>query len=337
MLKKLLMLFKIGRKLSTSGAISSIYEIYNPPFAIKAFFFLIGFSLENKKNNNNLSPGTKLCNALQSMGTTFIKLGQFLATRPDIIGQNTSKELEKLQDKLPAFNIHEAKKILKEELGEGSFNKLKNISEPVAAASIAQVHFAEVEISNETKNVAIKILRPEIEKIFNDELDALMLLAYIIQNLVKKTERLKLIEIVHLLREITNIEMDLRFEAAAANELYENTKNDLGFSVPKIYWDYTSKKVLCLDRVDGASIREIEKLKSQNINLKKLSKNIIQHFLKHAVRDGFFHADMHQGNLFVGKNGEIIPVDFGIMGRLDKSNRKYLAEILYGFIKRDFK
>tara|TARA_Y100000590_G_scaffold143920_1_gene165466 strand:- start:6360 stop:7925 length:1566 start_codon:yes stop_codon:yes gene_type:complete len=337
MLKKLLMLFKIGRKLSTSGAISSIYEIYNPPFAIKAFFFLIGFSLENKKNNNNLSPGTKLCNALQSMGTTFIKLGQFLATRPDIIGQNTSKELEKLQDKLPAFNIHEAKKILKEELGEGSFNKLKNISEPVAAASIAQVHFAEVEISNETKNVAIKILRPEIEKIFNDELDALMLLAYIIQNLVKKTERLKLIEIVHLLREITNIEMDLRFEAAAANELYENTKNDLGFSVPKIYWDYTSKKVLCLDRVDGASIREIEKLKSQNINLKKLSKNIIQHFLKHAVRDGFFHADMHQGNLFVGKNGEIIPVDFGIMGRLDKSNRKYLAEILYGFIKRDYK
>ena len=164
-----------------------------------------------------------------------------------------------------------------------------------------------------------------------------MLLAYIIQNLVKKTERLKLIEIVHLLREITNIEMDLRFEAAAANELYENTKNDLGFSVPKIYWDYTSKKVLCLDRVDGASIREIEKLKSQNINLKKLSKNIIQHFLKHAVRDGFFHADMHQGNLFVGKNGEIIPVDFGIMGRLDKSNRKYLAEILYGFIKRDYK
>ena len=142
MLKKLLMLFKIGRKLSTSGAISSIYEIYNPPFAIKAFFFLIGFSLENKKNNNNLSPGTKLCNALQSMGTTFIKLGQFLATRPDIIGQNTSKELEKLQDKLPAFNIHEAKKILKEELGEGSFNKLKNISELVAAASISQVHIA---------------------------------------------------------------------------------------------------------------------------------------------------------------------------------------------------
>ncbi len=337
MLKKIIMLFKIGRKLSTSGAISSIYEIYKPPVAVKIFFFLIGFSLENKKNSNELSSGAKLCNALQNMGTTFIKLGQFLATRPDIIGQNISKDLEKLQDKLPAFDMYEAKKILKEELGENNFNKLKNISEPIAAASIAQVHFAEIDISNKTKSVAIKILRPEIEKVFNEELDALMLLAYIIQNLVKKTERLKLIEIVQLLREITNIEMDLRFEAAAANELYENTKNDLGFSVPKIYWDYTTKKILCLDRIDGVSIREVEKLKSQNINLKKLAKDIIQHFLKHAVRDGFFHADMHQGNLFVGRNGEIIPVDFGIMGRLDKSNRKYLAEILYGFIKRDYK
>ena len=337
MLKKIIMLFKIGRKLSTSGAISSIYEIYKPPVAVKIFFFLIGFSLENKKNSNELSSGAKLCNALQNMGTTFIKLGQFLATRPDIIGQNISKDLEKLQDKLPAFDMYEAKKILKEELGENNFNKLKNISEPIAAASIAQVHFAEIDISSKTKNVAIKILRPEIEKVFNEELDALMLLAYIIQNLVKKTERLKLIEIVQLLREITNIEMDLRFEAAAANELYENTKNDLGFSVPKIYWDYTTKKILCLDRIDGVSIREVEKLKSQNINLKKLAKDIIQHFLKHAVRDGFFHADMHQGNLFVGRNGEIIPVDFGIMGRLDKSNRKYLAEILYGFIKRDYK
>ncbi len=337
MLKKIIMLFKIGRKLSTSGAISSIYEIYKPPVTVKIFFFLIGFSLENKKNSNELSSGAKLCNALQNMGTTFIKLGQFLATRPDIIGQNISKDLEKLQDKLPAFDMYEAKKILKEELGENNFNKLKNISEPIAAASIAQVHFAEIDISNKTKSVAIKILRPEIEKVFNEELDALMLLAYIIQNLVKKTERLKLIEIVQLLREITNIEMDLRFEAAAANELYENTKNDLGFSVPKIYWDYTTKKILCLDRIDGVSIREVEKLKSQNINLKKLAKDIIQHFLKHAVRDGFFHADMHQGNLFVGRNGEIIPVDFGIMGRLDKSNRKYLAEILYGFIKRDYK
>ena len=175
-----------------------------------------------------------------------------------------------------------------------------------------------------------------MEKSFNEELDALMFLAYVVESLVKKTKRLKLVEIVQLLREITNVEMDFRFEAAAANELYENTKNDLGFNVPKIYWNQTSKKILCLDRIDGISIREVEALKLQNIDTKKLAKNIIQHFLRHAVRDGFFHADMHQGNLFVTKDGIIVPVDFGIMGRLDKKNRKYLAQILYGFIKRDY-
>ena len=337
MFKKLFMLFKIGRKLSSSGAISSVYEIYNPPILIKILFFIIGFNFGNKNNNNNLSAGAKLCNALQEMGTTFIKLGQFLATRPDIIGEDIARELERLQDKLPPFDLIVAKNILKKELENENFEQIKNISDPVAAASIAQVHFANIEVSGQKKNVAIKILRPNVEKNFNEELDALMFLAYIVENLIKKTKRLKLIEVVQLLREITNVEMDLRFEAAAANELYENTKNDLGFNVPKIYWNQTSKRILCLDRVDGIPIREVENLKSQNIDTKKLAKNIIQYFLKHAIRDGFFHADMHQGNLFVTKDGIIVPVDFGIMGRLDKNNRKYLAEILYGFIKRDYK
>ena len=337
MFKKLFVLFKIGRKLSVSGAISSIYEIYNPPRMVKIFFFIIGLNSSKKYNIDNLSSGEKLCNALQGMGTTFIKLGQFLATRPDIIGENISKELEKLQDKLPAFELSEAKNILKKELGNEIYSQITNISEPIAAASIAQVHFANIKYANENKEVAIKILIPHIEKIFNEELDALMLLAYITQSLIKKTQRLKLVEIVQLLREITNVEMDLRFEAAGANEFFENTKNDIGFKAPKIYWSYTSKKVLCLDKVDGFSIREIENLKSLNINVKKLSKDIIQHFLKHAIRDGFFHGDMHQGNLFVNKNGDIVPVDFGIMGRLDKNNKKYLAEILYGFISRDYK
>tara|TARA_Y100000590_G_scaffold7004_1_gene8985 strand:- start:6868 stop:8451 length:1584 start_codon:yes stop_codon:yes gene_type:complete len=337
MLKKIIMLFKIGRKLSISGAISSIYEIYNPPLTIKLLFSIIGFSLNKNEDSKNLNPGNKLCVALQGMGTTFIKLGQFLATRPDIIGDDISKELEKLQDKLPAFSKEEAKNILKKELNEENFLKISNLSDSVAAASIAQVHFADVKYEDKIKKVAIKILRPNIEKVFNEELDALMFLAYIVEKLVKKTKRLKLVEVVQLLREITNIEMDLRFEAAAANEFYENTKSDIGFNVPKIYWNYTSKKVLCLDRVDGISIREVQTLKSFNIDVKKLAKNTIQHFLRHAVRDGFFHADMHQGNLFVTTNGNIVPVDFGIMGRLDKNNRKYLAEILYGFIKRDYK
>ena len=271
------------------------------------------------------------------MGTTFIKLGQFLATRPDIIGENLAKDLETLQDKLPEFEKSEAALILKKGLGENVYNNISEFSEPIAAASIAQVHFAKIKINGDIKEVAIKILRPSIEKIFNEEIDALMLLASLTEKIVSKSRRLKLIEVVHLLREITNLEMDLRFEAAAANELYENTKDDIGFNVPKIYWNFTTKNILTLDKIDGISIRESEQLKKNRIDVTKLSKNIIQHFLRQAIRDGFFHADMHQGNIFVNKNGEIIPVDFGIMGRLDDLSKRYLAEILYGFTQRDYK
>ena len=291
---------------------------------------------DTSRFDNQKSTGEKLCLALQGMGTTFIKLGQFLATRPDIIGEEMSKDLEKLQDKVPAFDLYEAKKIIKKEIGEKQFNNIIELSEPIAAASIAQVHIAKIKNENQEKQVAVKILRPDIEKLFNEELDALMLFAYIIENTISKARRLKFVEIVHLLREITNIEMDLRFEAAAANELYENTKQDHGFNVPKIYWNYTTKKILTLDKVEGISIREHINLKILVWILKIWQKTLIQHFLKQAVRDGFFHGDMHQGNLFVDNKGNIIPVDFGIMGRLDKNNRKFLAEILYGFIKRDY-
>ncbi len=336
MFKRVFRLFEIARKLSTSGAIDTVNQIYNLPVAINFFFNLISIGSTKKNFEKEKKPGEKLCIALEGMGTTFIKLGQFLATRPDIIGEEMARNLEKLQDKLPAFETYEAKKIIKKEVGEDQFKNILEISEPVAAASIAQVHIAKIKNENQNKDVAIKILRPNIEKLFNEELDALMLFAYLIENTISKAKRLKLVEVVHLLREITNIEMDLRFEAAAANELYENTKNDVGFNVPQIYWNYTSKKILTLDKVDGISIREYEKIKEQGINVKSLAENLIQHFLKQAVRDGFFHGDMHQGNLFVDKNGNIVPVDFGIMGRLDKNNRKFLAEILYGFIQRDY-
>jgi ubiquinone biosynthesis protein len=336
MFKRVFRLFKIARKLSTSGVIDTVNRIHEIPLPVNLFFNFISIGsntnhLENKKN-----PGEKLCEALQGMGTTFIKLGQFLATRPDIIGEEMAKALEKLQDKVPAFDLYEAKKVIKKEIGETQFNNIIEISEPIAAASIAQVHIAKIKNENQERHVAIKILRPNIEKLFNEELDALMLFAYIIENTISKSKRLKLIEVVHLLREITNLEMDLRFEAAAANELYENTKQDFGFNVPKIYWNYTTKRILTLDKVEGISIREHNKLNELGVDLKNLAENLIQHFLKQAVRDGFFHGDMHQGNLFVDKKGNIIPVDFGIMGRLDKDNRKFLAEILYGFIKRDY-
>jgi len=335
MLKRVFKLFQIARKLSTSGAIDTINQVHQIPVSINLFFSLISIGSKNTHLQNN-NQGKNLCEALQGMGTTFIKLGQFLATRPDIIGEEMAKDLERLQDKVPAFELYEAKKVIKKEIGEKQYQNIIEIGEPIAAASIAQVHFAKIKNENQEKQVAIKILRPDIEQLFNEELDALMLFAYIVENTISKAKRLKLVEVVHLLREITNIEMDLRFEAAAANELYENTKLDKGFNVPKIYWNYTTKKILTLDKVNGVSIREQGKLEDQGINLKHLAENLIQHFLKQAVRDGFFHGDMHQGNLFVDPKGNIVPVDFGIMGRLDKNNRKFLAEILYGFIQRDY-
>ena len=338
MIKKIFNLFKIGRKLAKSDILVISKKFKKPPLIIKIIFSILSFSFSKKINVNQINNVEKnLSNTLQSMGTTFIKLGQFLATRPDIIGEELSKQLENLQDKLPPFSLFEAKKILKKELGQDTFNTIINLSEPIAAASIAQVHKAQINDNGIIKDVAIKILRPNIKKIFNEEIDALMLFAFFVESFIKKTKRLKLIEVVFLLKEITNLEMDLRFEAAAANEYAENTKNDAGFKIPKIYWNFTSENVMTLDWVDGISIRETEELNKRKIDTKKLASNIIQHFLRHAIRDGFFHADMHQGNIFIDSSGEIIPIDFGIMGRLDKLSQRFLAEILFGFIERDYK
>ncbi len=339
MIKKIITLFKIGRKIGQSDIINIISKFHEIPKLVKIFFYILSFSFSNSNrlNNKNNSQEKNLCHSIQEMGTTFIKLGQFLSTRPDIIGEEISKKLENLQDKLPPFDTTKAKKIIQRELGNNNYNLLLNISEPVAAASIAQVHKAQLNDNGTIKDIAIKILRPNIKKKFNEEIDSLMLLAFIIEGTIKKSKRLKLVEVVFLLKEITNLELDLRFEASAANEFAENTKNDSGFNVPKIFWNYTSENVLTLEWIDGISIREKEELEKKNINTQILAADIIQHFLRHAIRDGFFHADMHQGNLFVNQNGEIIPIDFGIMGRLDKLNKKYLAEILFGFVNRDYK
>ena len=336
MIKKIIILIKIGRKLALSDALNIISKIYKIPIIVKIFFSLLG--LFGKKNTNqNYNEEERLCRSIEKMGITFIKLGQFLATRPDIIGEKLSNQLQTLQDKVPPFSKDIALNEIKVGVGNDNFKDYINISEPIAAASIAQVHKAQIKESGVIKEVAIKVLRPNIKKVFNNEIEALMLLAYIIELFIKKTKRLKLVEVVFLLKEITNHEMDLRFEAAAANEFYENTRNDTGFKIPKIYWKLTSDNVLTLDWVEAISIREVEKIETQGVNIRTLARDIIQHFLRHAVRDGYFHADMHQGNLLVDKSGQLIFIDFGIMGRIDKINRRFLAEILYGFIKRDYK
>ena len=338
MIKKFFTLLKLGRKVAKSDMLDIASKFQKPPLAITILFKILSFSFSDKKSSNlDKDEGERLSDSLEDLGTTFIKLGQFLATRPDIIGDQLSKKLESLQDRLPPFSIIEAKNIIKNDLGEDTYNSIIEISEPVAAASIAQVHKAKINDNGTIKDVAIKILRPNIKKVFNEEIDAMMLFAFLVESVIKKTKRLKLVDVVFLLKEITNLEMDLRFEAAAANEYAENTKNDAGFRVPKIYWNYTSENVMTLDWIDGVSIRETEELKKQNINTNKIAEDIIQHFLRHAVRDGFFHADMHQGNVFVDRSGQIVPIDFGIMGRLDKMSKRFLAEILFGFIQRDYK
>ena len=338
MIKRLITLFKLGRKVAKSDILEITSKFHEPPLSIKILFKILSFSISSKNNKLvNANEGERLSRSLESMGTTFIKLGQFLATRPDIIGESLSKELESLQDRLPPFSQDQAKKIIKDDLGTNTYNSIINLSEPVAAASIAQVHKARIDDNGIIKDVAIKILRPDIKKIFNEEIDAIMLFAFLVESLVKKTKRLKLVDVVFLLKEITNLEMDLRFEAAAANEYAENTKNDIGFNVPQTYWNYTSENVMTLDWVEGISIRETDELKKRDVNTKKLAEDIIQNFLRHAVRDGFFHADMHQGNILINNDGHIVPIDFGIMGRLDKMSKRFLAEILFGFIQRDYK
>ena len=336
MLSNFFILIKIGRALARSNSLSVFEEFYKPPLSIKILMRIFSLTTFNKDSDNK-SPGERLKNSFLTLGPAFIKLGQFLATRPDIVGQEFSQELQKLQDQMPAFDISQSKDALRKELGEEKYQQITYLSKPIAAASIAQVHFAKI-INNEKReiDVAIKILRPNIEKIFHKELDALRFLASIIEFSVKKSRRLKLVKIIDLLKEITNIEMDLRYEAAAASELKKNTNLDEGFKVPSIFWDFTGQRVLTIEKVEGISIKDKELLIKNKIDLKKISRLLIQNFLRQAVGDGFFHGDMHQGNLFVDKNENIVPVDFGIMGRLDLANRKYLAEILYGFINRDY-
>ena len=190
MIKQLFTLYKLGRKLAKSDVLNIVSKFKKPPLAIKILFQILSFSFSNsKKNILNENEGEKLSKSLQSMGTTFIKLGQFLVTRPDIIGEELAKQLEGLQDRLPPFSLSEAKSIIKKDLGEETFNSIIDLSEPVAAASIAQVHKAKIVDNGTIKDVAIKILRPDIKKKFNEEIDALMLFAFLVESFIKKTKR----------------------------------------------------------------------------------------------------------------------------------------------------
>jgi ubiquinone biosynthesis protein len=279
----------------------------------------------------------KLSAALTALGPSYIKLGQFLATRDDVVGREIAKDLEQLQDRLPPFPMSEAKRAIKEALGKPVDTLFEEFSEPVAAASIAQVHKASVrEKDGSLKTVAVKILRPNVESRFHKDLESYYFAARLIERLHPPTRRLRPYAIVDTLAKSVAVEMDLRMEAAAISEMAENTASDTDFRVPGIDWTRNARRVLTLEWVDGIPLSDHKALETAGHDLKKLGTTLMQSFLKHAMRDGFFHADMHPGNLFVDKDGCIVAVDFGIMGRLKPRERRFLAEILHGFITRNY-
>jgi ubiquinone biosynthesis protein len=278
----------------------------------------------------------RLSTAMTRLGPSYVKLGQFLATRPDVVGAALAKDLERLQDQMPPFPQAEAEAAVAASLERPLNSVFLSFGPAVAAASIAQVHRAEVATADGPRAVAVKVLRPGVEQRFHDDLTAFAFAAQHAESSSAEARRLRLIEVVDTLRRSVALEMDFRLEAAALSEMAENTKNDLDFRVPTIDWDRTSKGVLTLEWIDGTPLSDRTRLAAKGFDLPKLGRTVIQSFLRHALRDGFFHADMHPGNLFVDDEGRLVAVDFGIMGRLGTKERLFLAEILHGFITRDY-
>ena len=279
---------------------------------------------------------SRLAAALSKLGPTYVKLGQFLATRPDVVGTTIARDLESLQDKMAPFPQSEAEAAVAAALGKPVSSVYAGFGPAVAAASIAQVHRAEIEIEGARKAVAVKVLRPGIERRFKSDLDAFFFAARNAEAFSAEARRLRLIEVVSTLARSVAIEMDFRLEAAAASEMAENTREDANFRVPTVDWDRTAREVLTLEWIDGVRLSDHRALEAKGFDLAALGRNVIQSFLRHALRDGFFHADMHPGNLFVDDEARLVAVDFGIMGRLGPKERRFLAEILLGFITRDY-
>jgi ubiquinone biosynthesis protein len=278
----------------------------------------------------------RIAAALRHLGPSYVKLGQFLATRPDVVGIALARDLESLQDRMPAFSQGEAEAMIVAAFDRPLSQTYASFGPAVAAASIAQVHRAEIEAGGVRRFVAVKVLRPNVAHSFKVDLDALMYAARQMEALSADARRLKPIEIVRTLTRSVAMEMDLRLEAAALSEMAENTRDDPDFHVPTVEWDLTAHSVLTMQWIDGISLNDHARLEASHVDLPDLGRKIIQSFLRHALRDGFFHADMHPGNLFVDNAGRLVAVDFGIMGRLGVLERRFLAEILYGFITRNY-
>jgi ubiquinone biosynthesis protein len=281
--------------------------------------------------------GPRLSRALTRLGPAYLKLGQFLATRPDVVGVNMARDLESLQDRLPPFSQEEAEAVIATSLERPVAQAFASFGPSVAAASIAQVHRGEVLQDGERKSVAVKVLRPNVASRFRRDLGDFFFVAYKAEAHSAEARRLRLIEVINTMSRSVAMEMDLRLEAAAMSEMAENTRDDPDFRVPTVDWDRTTHNVLTMEWIDGIALSDHARLAQADVDLPALGRKVIQSFLRHALRDGFFHADMHPGNLFLDEAGRLVAVDFGIMGRLGLKERRFLAEILLGFITRDYR
>ena len=326
-----LRLAKAGFVLAREGVFAGVDPQLVPPAA------RLPLAMARMIGRRNVKPGeSRIAIAIARLGPSYVKLGQFLSTRPDVVGPNVVRELGSLQDRMPAFSRDKAVRVVEAAFGRKLDEIFVSLSEPVAAASIAQVHKARVRDGDVERDVAVKILRPGVEGRFARDLADMFFAARFAEQHFSEARRLRMVEVVETLARSVRMEMDFRLEAAAASEFADNTAKDVDFRVPVVDWDRTQKDVLTLEWIDGVPFSDHAAITKASADPAQLGRTVIQSFLRHAVRDGFFHADMHQGNLFLDREGRLAAVDFGIMGRLGFKERRFLAEILYGFITRNY-
>ncbi len=326
-------LIRTGATFERTGAMSVALDAMQAPRNVRVAARVLGWPFRwlGYKGDPSLPPITR---AITALGPAYIKFGQILSTRPDVVGVELADQLTYLQDKLPPFPTATAKQMIQADLGRPVDQVFTEFSEPVAAASIAQVHRARR--ADTGQEVAVKVLRPNIGAAFARDIDAFHFGANMIEALSPATRRLRPKDVVQHFEDTVNGELDLRLEAASASLFAENTRDDTGIQVPMPHWGISSRRVLTSDWAEGISLGDVAAIRAAGHDTTVLAERILQLFLAHALRDGFFHGDMHQGNLKVAANGDVIAYDFGIMGEIDEYTRRIYAEILMGFIRRDY-
>lgn len=303
------------------------------PAPVRAFGALTRIGARRRAGGRALRPGERLAVAFERLGPAYVKLGQFMATRPDIIGFEMAADLGRLQDKMPPFPRAAAAKEIEAAFGKPVEALFDDFSEPIAAASIAQVHHARLKTG---ERVAVKVLRPRIERKAAREFRAFARAARAMEAVSQSVRRLEPVKFVETLKAAAAIELDLRMEAGAASQMKEQLADDPGVRAPAVVWPLSARRVLTLEWIEATPIADLSRLDAQGVDRRRLARTVIQCFLTQALRKGFFHADMHQGNLMVDGAGRLVLIDFGIMGRLDEEARRTFAEIIHGFITRDY-